>query len=223
MQGALNCWAFPIPAAASWPRRWAWTNGAASCSGRRRPAGAGLCPARCRQRFRRGGSPAGPAVFVKPANEGSSVGITKVKQPGDLAAGLPGSPKHDALVLAERFIGGGEFTVAILGERPARPAGDPHRADATEFYDYEAKYFRDDTRYLLPSGLPPSGNGGCGIWRCAPSKVLGCRGWGRVDVLLDAGRRALSAGDQHRPGHDRPQPGADGGASGGHRIRPTSV
>lgn len=128
----------------------------------------------------------GLPLFVKPANEGSSVGITKVKNPGTLAAAYREAARHDPLVLAERFVGGGEFTVAMLGE------GDDLRAlpvvkiePVTEFYDYEAKYFRDDTRYLCPSGLPPEREAEMQALARRAFAVLGCRGWGRVDVLLD--------------------------------------
>jgi hypothetical protein len=89
---------------------------------------------------------------------------------------------------------------------------------ATEFYDYEAKYFRDDTRYFCPSGLPPEKEAEMQALAKQAFTVLGCRGWGRVDVLLDQDGTPLPAGDQHRPGHDRPQPGAHGRPGGGHRI-----
>ena len=132
----------------------------------------------------------GLPLFVKPANEGSSVGITKVKRPGTLAAAYREAARHDPLVLAERFVGGGEFTVAMLGE------GDEFRAlpvvkiePATEFYDYEAKYFRDDTRYLCPSGLAPALEAEMQTLARRAFTVLGCRGWGRVDVLLDSDAR----------------------------------
>jgi D-alanine-D-alanine ligase len=128
----------------------------------------------------------GLPLFVKPANEGSSVGISKVKTPGALAEAYREAAKHDSLVLAERFVGGGEFTVAILGE------GDDFRAlpvvkiePATDFYDYEAKYFRDDTRYLCPSGLPAGKEAEMQALARRAFTVLGCRGWGRVDVLMD--------------------------------------
>ena len=128
----------------------------------------------------------GLPLFVKPANEGSSVGVTKVKAPGALAAAYQEAARHDALVLAERYVGGGEFTVGMLGE------GDNLRAlpvvkiePATEFYDYEAKYFRDDTRYLCPSGLPAEKEAEMQALAKRAFAVLGCRGWGRVDVLLD--------------------------------------
>jgi len=125
----------------------------------------------------------GLPLFVKPANEGSSVGVTKVKQAGGLRAAYIDAAKHDPLVLAERFLGGGEYTCAILGEA-ALPV--VKIEPATEFYDYEAKYFRDDTQYRCPCGLPAEQEKAMQDLARQAFAVLGCRGWGRVDILLDA-------------------------------------
>jgi len=128
----------------------------------------------------------GLPLFVKPANEGSSVGISKVKAPGELAQAYANAAKHDKLVLAERFLGGGEYTVAILGEGTQMQALPVIRiVPTTEFYDYEAKYFRDDTRYLCPCGLPAAQEERMQALALRAFQVLGCRGWGRVDVLVD--------------------------------------
>lgn len=128
----------------------------------------------------------GLPLFVKPANEGSSVGISKVKSPGGLAAAYAEAAKHDSLVLAERFLGGGEYTVGVLGEgRSLRALPVVKIEPASEFYDYEAKYFRDDTRYLCPCGLPPEREAAMQDLARRAFTVLGCRGWARVDVLLD--------------------------------------
>lgn len=129
----------------------------------------------------------GLPLFVKPANEGSSVGISKVKAPGELAQAYRAAARHDSLVLAERFLGGGEYTVAILGEGTQMQALPVIRiVPATEFYDYEAKYFRDDTRYLCPCGLPAEQEARMQALALKAFQVLGCRGWGRVDVLVDS-------------------------------------
>jgi D-alanine-D-alanine ligase len=128
----------------------------------------------------------GLPLFVKPANEGSSVGVSKVKQAGGLRAAYAEAAKHDPLVLAERFLSGGEFTVAILGDT-ALPV--VKIEPATEFYDYEAKYFRDDTRYLCPAGLPEALETEMRELAKRAFAVLGCRGWGRVDILLSADGR----------------------------------
>lgn len=131
----------------------------------------------------------GLPLFVKPANEGSSVGISKVKTVSELPAAYREAAKHDPLVLAESFIGGGEYTVAILGEQ-ALPV--IKIEPANEFYDYEAKYLRNDTRYLCPSGL--SGAQEAEMQRLAKQAfaLIGGKGWGRVDFLKDeAGRTYL--------------------------------
>lgn len=129
----------------------------------------------------------GLPLFVKPANEGSSVGISKVKSVAELPAAYAAAARHDRLVLAERFMGGGEFTVAILGEGEQLRALPVVRiVPTTEFYDFEAKYFRDDTRYLCPCGLPTGLEARMQALAVQAFQVLGCRGWGRVDVLLDS-------------------------------------
>ncbi len=127
----------------------------------------------------------GLPMFVKPANEGSSIGITKVKRAADLPAAHDAAARYDALVIAERFIDGAEVQFPILGERvlPSiriEPAG--------EFYDYDAKYFRDDTRYHCP-GLPAAQEASLHAAVLRAFRVLGCRGWGRMDLIVDrAGR-----------------------------------
>jgi len=125
-------------------------------------------------------------LFVKPAHEGSSIGISKVKQAGGVAAAYEEAARHDALVIAERGILGGEYTVGIVGDE-ALPI--VKIEPATEWYDYEAKYHRDDTRYLCPCGLPPEQEAEIRQQALAAFRVIGARGWGRVDFLMDqAGR-----------------------------------
>jgi len=119
-------------------------------------------------------------LFVKPANEGSSVGISKVKQVSELKAAYEEAAKHDKLVIAERFIGGGEYTVAILNGR-ALPV--IKIEPANEFYDYEAKYLRDDTRYLCPCGLSAEQEVEMQALAQQGFAVIGGQGWGRVDFL----------------------------------------
>ncbi len=124
----------------------------------------------------------GLPLFVKPAREGSSIGTSKVKMEGGLHAAYDEAAKFDSLVLAESCIGGGEYTVAIVGERvfpiiKIEPAG--------EFYDYEAKYLRDDTRYLCPCGLPPEQERIIQEQARQAFAAIGCCGWGRVDFLMD--------------------------------------
>ncbi len=124
----------------------------------------------------------GLPLFVKPASEGSSVGITKVKLADELRAAYAEAAKHDVLVLVEQCIGGGEYTVTILGDR-ALPV--IRIEPAKEFYDYEAKYLRNDTRYLCPCGLAPEQEIQMQQLAQQAFALLGGRGWGRVDFLMD--------------------------------------
>jgi len=124
----------------------------------------------------------GLPLFVKPAREGSSIGVTKVKQPGELASAFAEAAKYDSLVIAERAVLGGEYTVTILGDE-ALPI--VKIEPATEFYDYDAKYFRDDTRYLCPCGLSPEKERQIQRQALEAFAVLNGRGWGRVDFLMD--------------------------------------
>jgi len=124
----------------------------------------------------------GLPLFVKPANEGSSVGISKVKSVGDLPAAYAEAVKYDSIVIAERFIGGGEYTAAILGSQ-ALPV--IKIVPANEFYDYEAKYLRNDTQYLCPSDLSADKEAEMQQLAQQAFAVIGGVGWGRVDFLKD--------------------------------------
>lgn len=128
----------------------------------------------------------GLPLFVKPACEGSSIGVTKVKTAAELRSAYQEAARHDSLVIAEQAVLGGEYTVGILG------SGDDMRAlpiikiePATEFYDYEAKYLRDDTTYRCPSGLAAEQEAVIQAQALQAFRVLGGRGWGRVDFLMD--------------------------------------
>ncbi len=124
----------------------------------------------------------GLPLFVKPANEGSSIGITKVKQKGGLQPAWILAAKADPLVIAEKFVGGGEYTVGILGEM-ALPI--IRIVPKNEFYDFEAKYLRDDTEYLCPCGLSAEKEVQIQAEALQAFKAIGCKGWGRVDFLMD--------------------------------------
>jgi D-alanine-D-alanine ligase len=124
----------------------------------------------------------GLPLFVKPANEGSSVGVSKVKAVGEMQAAYREAARYDSLVLAESYIGGGEYTVAILGEQ-ALPV--IKIEPANEFYDYEAKYLRNDTRYLCPSDLNPMQEAEMQRLAKQAFALIGGQGWGRVDFLKD--------------------------------------
>lgn len=129
----------------------------------------------------------GLPLFVKPANEGSSIGISKVRQAGELCSAYAAAAQYDSLVMAERFLAGGEYTVGILGSGRAARALPPIRiVPATEFYDYEAKYLRDDTEYRIPSGLSVAEEKSMQEMALRAYAVIGGRGWARIDVMLDA-------------------------------------
>jgi len=127
-------------------------------------------------------------LIVKPATQGSSVGMTKVERPADLATAFAAASALESLVFAEPWIPGKEYTVAILQEQ-ALPS---IRIETPKtFYDYEAKYFRDDTRYFCPSGLAASVEAHLKSLALAAFEAAGASGWGRVDFMMDAAGRPL--------------------------------
>jgi len=127
----------------------------------------------------------GLPIFVKPAREGSSIGMSKVTEPGALRAAYETAAEHDALVLAEKFIDGAEFTVGILGDT-ALPLIRLEPAKDKAFYDFEAKYLRNDTRYHCPAGLPDEQEMALRRLALEAFRLIGGRGWGRVDVMMDS-------------------------------------
>jgi D-alanine-D-alanine ligase len=124
----------------------------------------------------------GLPLFVKPARQGSSIGIARVDQPGRLREAYVEAARHDSIVFAERSIAAGEYTVAILNDEVLPIIRIVPNA---EFYDYEAKYLRDDTRYLCPCGLPEAREHELRALALEAFRVIGCRGCGRVDFLMD--------------------------------------
>ncbi|MEA3121670.1 MAG: D-alanine-D-alanine ligase, partial [Paraburkholderia sp.] len=125
----------------------------------------------------------GLPLFVKPASEGSSVAVTKVKSPDRLPAALEEAAKYDKIVIVEKSIEGGEYTACIAGDLDLPiirivPAG--------EFYDYHAKYIANDTQYLIPCGLAPEEEARLRLLARRAFEVLGCTDWGRADFMLDA-------------------------------------
>ncbi|MBC7756984.1 MAG: D-alanine--D-alanine ligase [Bdellovibrio sp.] len=130
----------------------------------------------------------GLPLFVKPANEGSSIGITKVKNKSELEAAYLLAAKADPLVIAEKFVGGGEYTVGIISDGKGDFTALPIVRIVTknEFYDYEAKYLRDDTEYLCPCGLSLEKEAQIKAEALQAFRAIGCTGWGRVDFLMDA-------------------------------------
>ena len=124
----------------------------------------------------------GLPLMVKPASQGSSVGITKVKTAAELPAAYAEASAIDPIVFAEAFIEGDEFTVGVLGQS-ALPS--IRIVPATEFYDYQAKYFRNDTQYHCPSGLDAKAEAELQAAALAAFRVTDCLGWGRVDFMRD--------------------------------------
>ena len=127
-------------------------------------------------------------LIVKPATQGSSVGMTKVESAEALPAAYATAAAVDGSVFAESWISGREYTVALLqGEALPSIRIETPRA----FYDYEAKYFRDDTRYLCPSGLSQPAERHLQSLALAAFAAAGGEGWGRADFMMDAAGRAL--------------------------------
>lgn len=122
-------------------------------------------------------------VVVKPASEGSTIGMTKVLCQSDLPTAIEKARSYDTAVLIEQWVTGAEYTVAILkgialpSIRIEVPSG---------FYDYHAKYESNETRFFCPSGLSEQEELKIGQLAEQAFKVLGCRGWGRVDFMRDA-------------------------------------
>jgi D-alanine-D-alanine ligase len=126
-------------------------------------------------------------LIVKPANEGSTLGLTKVFSVKELPAAYElAAKKYRDIALAEEFIDGPEYTVSILGDtalpliRIEAPQGN---------YDYQHKYFTDDTKYHCPSGLPAKKEKELQALALQAFRVAGCSGWGRIDIMLDARKR----------------------------------
>lgn len=130
----------------------------------------------------------GLPLFVKPANEGSSIGISKVKAVSEFAEAYLLAAKADPVVIAEQFVGGGEYTVGIIGEKVLPIV---QIIPKNEYYDYDAKYVSDETEYRCPAGLSEAQEKQIQHEALQAFKALGCTGWGRVDFLMDA------LGEQH--------------------------
>ncbi|HAS99542.1 MAG TPA: D-alanine--D-alanine ligase, partial [Pantoea agglomerans] len=111
-----------------------------------------------------------------------SVGISRVNDLSALPAALDMAFKHDNDVLVEAFLSGAEYTVAIVGDRILPSI---EIKSASEFYDYEAKYISDDTQYVCPADLSAEREAELQQLVLAAWRALGCRGWGRVDVMTD--------------------------------------
>ena len=132
----------------------------------------------------------GSPMIVKPAREGSTIGLTKVTSADQCAAAYELAAVHDVEVLCEQFISGDEVTIAVLGtERSARTLPVIRIVAPEGNYDYQNKYFTDTTQYIVPCGLPEGEEAHIQQLVLQAYRTLGCRGWGRADVMIDARTR----------------------------------
>lgn len=132
----------------------------------------------------------GAPMIVKPAREGSTIGLSKITESAQCDPAYQLAAKHDRMVLCEQFIAGDEVTVPVIGSgdqaqalpviRIVAPAGN---------YDYHNKYFGNDTQYLVPSGLPEAEEKHIQDIVLKAYRSLDCRGWARADVMIDAATR----------------------------------
>lgn len=125
-------------------------------------------------------------LIVKPAHEGSSIGMAKVNDIAELIAAWQAARSFDSQVLVEQWIQGPEFTIAVLGDEVLPPIGlgTPH-----SFYDYDAKYLAEDTQYRVPCGLSADKEAELRDLSARSCAAVGVRGWARVDVMQDADGR----------------------------------
>jgi D-alanine-D-alanine ligase len=129
-------------------------------------------------------------LIIKPPHEGSTVGITKVVGYSDMKEGYAAAARYDSEVLAEQFITGRELTVAVLGGgKSARALPVIEIAAPGGNYDYEHKYFSDDTQYFCPASLPPEVAEEVAEIAVKAYRALDCEGWGRADFILDRNNR----------------------------------
>nr|AIA15909.1 D-alanine--D-alanine ligase [uncultured bacterium] len=124
----------------------------------------------------------GGEAMVKPAHEGSSIGMARVKTAQELESAFAEAAKYDGSVIAERLIVGSEYTVAILDDEALPPI---KLETDHAFYDFNAKYIADDTRYICPCGLSPEKEAELKALALDAFNSAGCEGWGRVDVMAD--------------------------------------
>mgnify|MGYP001249992215 CR=1 FL=1 len=132
----------------------------------------------------------GLPLIVKPPHEGSSIGVTKVVGYSQMQDAVALAAKYDPVVLCEEFIEGDEVTCPVLGTAEAARALPVVRIVAPEgAYDYQNKYFTDVTQYHVPSGLPPAEEAEIQRIVLAAYRTLGCRGWGRADLMVRSADR----------------------------------
>ena len=128
----------------------------------------------------------GGKAMVKPASEGSSIGMSRAETPEQLQLAWKQAAEFDMTVIAEPLLEGAEYTVAILGDQ-ALPSIRIHTDEV--FYDYQAKYFSDATQYQCPSDLSPERETEIRQLSMDAFNTVGCRGWGRVDLMVDSNNK----------------------------------
>jgi D-alanine-D-alanine ligase len=132
----------------------------------------------------------GLPLIVKPPHEGSSIGVTKVAGYSQMQGAVELAARHDAEVLCEEFIEGEEVTCPVIGSGADARALPVVKIVAPEgAYDYQNKYFTDEVKYLVPSGLPAAEEAEIQRLVLAAFRALGCRGWGRADLMIRASDR----------------------------------
>jgi len=124
----------------------------------------------------------GIPFFIKPSNEGSSIGIDKIKNEKQYQDAFLKTSKIDANVIVEKFVDGEEFTVAIVNDKTLPVI---KIKPSNEFYDYQAKYIKDDTQYICPSGIEKQKEVSISQEALQAFKIIGCSSWGRVDFMMD--------------------------------------
>lgn len=129
----------------------------------------------------------GERCVVKPASEGSAIGVSIVHDASELSAAVAMAFEHDDVALVERFIGGTEVTVGVLGT--AQPFALPtlEIVPEHEFYDYESKYVPGMSRHIIPARIPESARDKCAELAVAAHRALGCRGVSRTDIIVEPG------------------------------------
>jgi len=126
----------------------------------------------------------GLPFIIKPVHEGSSIGMSKVEKPEDFAEALAKATEHDAVVMAEKWINGREFTIVLLNGQ-ALPVIRLEPPKDVAFYDYEAKYNRNDVQYGIPCGLSEAEEKTLQELALRAFQAVGCKGWGRIDAMQD--------------------------------------
>lgn len=126
----------------------------------------------------------GLPLIIKPVHEGSSIGMSKVEKIEDFATAIAKATEHDAIVMAEKWISGREFTIVLLNGQ-ALPVIRLQPPEDVAFYDYEAKYNRNDVQYGIPCGLSEIEEKELQALALRAFQAVGASGWGRIDAMQD--------------------------------------